>query len=60
MNPALLRLALSIMVGIAMAVIGGSIGAGITAWLAGLPVIGLVTGALAAFALAATFTWRRL
>lgn len=60
MNSATLRLAISILVGIAMAVIGGAAGAGITKWLAGLPLIGLITGGLAAFALAATFTWRRL
>lgn len=60
MNPTRLRLALSILVGIAMAAIGGALGAGLAAWLAGLPLIGLITGAIAAFALAATFTWRRL
>jgi len=60
MNPARLRLALSLLVGIAMGVIGGAAGAGIIGWLAGLPVIGMVTAGLACFALAATFTWRRL
>lgn len=57
MIPARLRLALSILVGTAMAVIGGSIGAGLAAGMAGAPLTGMAIGGAAAFTLAASFTW---